>query len=211
MSFRVPVELRDRLEAAAKESTTPEWNISQEAIHRLKRSFDQDAKDRSDPATRALCFLFAELAVGIHGGGMDWRYNPFLFRAFSLGVSKILEALEPEGEIKAPKSLITFKALAPHTKSPAKWAQRAVDAILFALSNAESEAVAFGKAFKTIDIENWAGPENRVLKELNALGDMYYGMRNASDALIPKGAKYKRKPQAFDLNKQEKLQWQKRK
>ena len=57
--------------------------------------------------------MIAELAhntVGYHeatGGKkkpmFDWRSNPFFFRAFKIAVAKVLDALEPKGEIRAPE------------------------------------------------------------------------------------------------------------
>jgi hypothetical protein len=34
----------------------------------------------------------------------DWHRNPFMFRAFKIGVGKLLDALEPSGEARSPLS-----------------------------------------------------------------------------------------------------------
>jgi hypothetical protein len=33
---------------------------------------------------------------------LDWRTNPFYFRAFKIAVGKLLDALEPKGKIEPP-------------------------------------------------------------------------------------------------------------
>jgi Arc-like DNA binding dprotein len=103
MSFRMPKEMRGHLERAAKESGR---SVTQETLRRLKWSFDEDRKNYRDPAIKALCFLFAELAESIHHGMPDWRSDPFLFRAFKIGVAKLLDNIpEPAGKIEGPPLL----------------------------------------------------------------------------------------------------------
>ena len=88
MSLRMPEEMRDELQKAAGESGR---SITQEVLHRLQQSFVQDRKTNRDPATRALCFLFSELAEYVHHGTPDWRSDPFLFRAFKIAIPKLLD------------------------------------------------------------------------------------------------------------------------
>ena len=59
MSFRLPTETRSDLQKAAKANGK---SITQELLSRLDESFKQDRKNYRDPATKALCFLFSELA-----------------------------------------------------------------------------------------------------------------------------------------------------
>jgi hypothetical protein len=99
----MPDDLRTELEAAA---ATRGHSLTQEMIERLKESLARERIDRQDPAMRALCFLFQDLAETIHmrqpemTHKLKWHRNPFMFRAFKLGVAKLLDALEPPGEIK---------------------------------------------------------------------------------------------------------------
>jgi len=97
--------MRGELEAAAKANGT---NISQELLRRLQNSFNRDREKARDPAMQALCFLIAETAQQTAGMStpmrprQEWRTNPFYFRAFKIAVGKLLDALEPKGEIKPP-------------------------------------------------------------------------------------------------------------
>jgi hypothetical protein len=100
--------MRGELEAAAKANRT---NISQELLRRLQTSFNRDREKARDPAMQALCFLIAEVAQQTAGMTtpdmriariLEWRTDPFYFRAFKIAVGKLLDALEPKGEIKPP-------------------------------------------------------------------------------------------------------------
>jgi hypothetical protein len=100
MSFRLPTETRSDLQKAAKANRR---SITQELLHRLDESFKEDRKNYRDPAAKALCFLFSELAEYVHHGTPDWRSDPFLFRAFKLAVPTLLDNLpEPPGKIETP-------------------------------------------------------------------------------------------------------------
>src|SRR5262249_30665631 len=101
MSVRMTDAMRKALMKAAKDS---DRSITQELLHRLEGSFVQDRKNERDPASKALCFLFAELAEYVHLGTSDWRSDPFLFKAYKLAVPKLLDGLpEPEGKIATPQ------------------------------------------------------------------------------------------------------------
>ena len=100
--------MRGELEAAAKANGT---NISQELLRRLQHSFNRDREKARDPAMQALCFLIAEVAQQTAGMTtpdmriariLEWRTDPFYFRAFKIAVGKLLDALEPKGEIEPP-------------------------------------------------------------------------------------------------------------
>jgi hypothetical protein len=94
-------DMRGELDAAAKANGT---NISQELLRRLQNSFNRDREKARDPAMRALCFLIAEVAQQTAGmtSSQEWRTNPFYFRAFKIAVGKLLDALEPKGEVEPP-------------------------------------------------------------------------------------------------------------
>ena len=77
-------------------------------------AFDQDQKfSSSDPAARALAFLFEE---NLHFVAElceiwwtrddrrldNWHLDRFAFRTFRVALCKLLEALEPKGEIRPP-------------------------------------------------------------------------------------------------------------
>lgn len=116
-SLRMPDDLRNQLEAAAKKSGR---SASQELLKRLNSSFVRDRDIERDPAMRALCFLIAEAANLVAGPftfneesktetpQFNWRSDPFFYRAFKIAVSRILDALEPKGEIGPPKIQINF-------------------------------------------------------------------------------------------------------
>lgn len=104
-SMRVPVEMRDELSAAAtKRSKQRKMKISdtEEMLIRLRTSFARERDEARDPAMRALGFLFAEAAEQVHLG-VPWRSDPFLYRAVKIAISRLLDALEPKGRVKASK------------------------------------------------------------------------------------------------------------
>lgn len=116
-SLRMPEDLRKQLEGAAKKSGR---SVSQELLIRLNVSFARERDMERDPAMRALCFLIAEIAsqvVGPHKFNEEtktetpihnWRFEPFFYRAFKLAVGRILDLLEPMGDISPPKIRIEF-------------------------------------------------------------------------------------------------------
>lgn len=106
LSVRMPDDLRAELEAAA---ATRGHSLTQEMLGRLRESLARERIDRQDEPMRALCFLFQELAERLHfrqgrirGRKWAWHRDPFVFRAFKLGVAKLLDALEPPGEVRSP-------------------------------------------------------------------------------------------------------------
>jgi hypothetical protein len=114
MSMRMPKRMHKRLTAEAR---ARKRSATQELLRRLDNSFKEDERKERDPAMQALCFLIAETAhqvVGPHSFIMgtntetplsegDWRSTPFFFRAFKLAVAQILDALQPPGDVKAPR------------------------------------------------------------------------------------------------------------
>jgi hypothetical protein len=109
LSIRMPAEMRERLESSAGDNGR---SVSQEVLRRIQESFHLDRDRARDPAMRALCFLIAQLAGEVAGltdpkgrPAFDWRTDRFFFRAFKLAVAKVLDALEPSGEIRSPKDM----------------------------------------------------------------------------------------------------------
>jgi hypothetical protein len=211
-SIRLPPEMRDQLEAAAQRSGR---SLSQEMLARLDSSLNRDRNKAVDPAMRALCFLFSQLAYSIHWNMPNWRSDRFLFKAIKIGITKLLDALEPSGQIKLPDfwkvhaAWVTdesafegneslMKALAamresviPAIQSPESMADYAVREILKDYHSPQPQ-----KKWEDIR-DTWSamgglaaelGPENhgRVLKQRE---DLYYGMNNARKDLRIKGEK----------------------
>jgi hypothetical protein len=96
-SVRMPQDLREQLEAAAQQNRR---SIGQELLRRLYDSFGVNRDKARDPATRALCFLFAEVVTDINFASEveGWHRSPFMFEAIKLGFLKVLDELQPEGE-----------------------------------------------------------------------------------------------------------------
>jgi hypothetical protein len=127
-SFRMPAVMRSQLEAAASANGR---SASQELLRRMQDSFYRDRDNARDPALRALCFVIAELAhsaVGYHKRTgfteqpmFDWRSHPFFYRAFKIAVTKLLDALEPKGEIQPPKMLDLTLALEEEEPGSLQW------------------------------------------------------------------------------------------
>jgi hypothetical protein len=100
LSIRMPPEMRKELESAAKKKG---WSLTQELLWRLRVSLNKGQEARGDPATRAICHLISIMEEKIHKRiPLEWRRNPFLFRAFKIGVANLLDELEPTGEIQSP-------------------------------------------------------------------------------------------------------------
>jgi len=99
-SLRMPEDLRKQLEAASQMTRR---SVSQEVVSRLNNSFGRDRDKDRDPAVRAISFLISELLTRIYWPqASQWHGNPFLFRAFKIGVAKLLDELEPKGEMMVP-------------------------------------------------------------------------------------------------------------
>jgi hypothetical protein len=107
LTIRIDDELREKLEMAARKRARHKsrWNLSQEILHRLKRSLKD--RDQSDPM-RALCFLISEMArreLESGPGEPSWHRDPFTFRALKLAIASLLDALEPPGDAHPPETL----------------------------------------------------------------------------------------------------------
>jgi hypothetical protein len=96
-SLRMPAELREQLDNAAKDSGR---SVSQEMLDRLNKSFGRDRDKGRDPGTRAICFLLAEVvaSIGSCPAGKAWHHDAFQFQAFKIAVAKLLDDIAPKGE-----------------------------------------------------------------------------------------------------------------
>jgi hypothetical protein len=124
LTFRIPDDLRRQLKLEATEGAT----VSERLLWHLRRSINRKREEDRDPAMKALCFVIAETAhqvVGMHSINensnsesalFDWRWTPFFYRAFKLAVGKILNALEPKGEIKRPDIRLSLAAQSEQAK-----------------------------------------------------------------------------------------------
>jgi hypothetical protein len=126
-STRITPETRQALEAEAESSGQ---SISQVAERLLMSALNSKRERERDKPMRALCFVIAELAhqaVGLHSmqadgserAMLDWRTNRFCFRAFKIAVGKLLDALEPPGEITPPPIEINLDQ--PEAEVPPGW------------------------------------------------------------------------------------------
>jgi hypothetical protein len=111
LTIRIDADLRGRLEASATKRAERKrnWNLSQEILLRLRCSLDKEREHRRNSATRALCDLISDMAKReLHTDlpeQQSWHRDPFTFRAFKVAVAKLLEELEPSGEMRAPRTL----------------------------------------------------------------------------------------------------------
>jgi hypothetical protein len=141
-SVRMPATMRDELKRAAQERGRTE---GQELLGRLQGSFNREREKGRDPALRAFCFLFSELARVICVNmelQPDWRFDPWLFHTVKLAIGKLLDRFEPSGEMKLPvfwqfardakvdEGLRTKEERARITQSPEAMADAAVQKVL---------------------------------------------------------------------------------
>ncbi len=99
LTIRMPADMRAELEAVAQKKG---WSLTQELLWRLRASLSQRSNPHRDRAGRALGFLVGDIARQISSGDSNWHLNPFLFRAFTLAVAKLFDALAPVGEMVPP-------------------------------------------------------------------------------------------------------------
>src|SRR6516165_10703067 len=109
LTIRMPDDMRAKLEADAKKRS---WSLTQELLWRVQDSFNQERDKRRDSALRALNFVIAQIAERVSGGIYvpydefrqellkEWRTDPFKFKAFKFAVVKLLDHLQPAGEIR---------------------------------------------------------------------------------------------------------------
>lgn len=110
LTICMPDDLRAELEKSAAKKG---WSLTQELLWRVRDLFNQEHDKRRDPALRALTFVVAQLAERVAGGmyvaheehrrelSKEWRTNPFKFCAFKFAVGRLLDELQPPGEIQS--------------------------------------------------------------------------------------------------------------
>jgi hypothetical protein len=100
LTIRMPDDLRFELERSANKKG---WSLTQELLWRVRSSYmRRREEERRTPATRALCFLIGEIAQQAGLTISEWHRCPFAFRAFRLAAARLLEALEPPGDLQNP-------------------------------------------------------------------------------------------------------------
>jgi hypothetical protein len=158
----MPEDLREQLEAAAQDSRR---SVSQELLVRLNNSFGRDRDKDRDPAVRAICFLIAELARHLSWASRKeaWYRNPFVFRAFKIGVARLLDQIEPVGKLEPP----------PMAKIVQPYRQHAVGQILERQSNRWADEV----------IEDWKSPESAAEQATMRTLTGLYGIGQSLDKM----------------------------
>jgi plasmid stability protein len=194
----MPDDLRTELEAAAAGHG---HSLTQEMIGRLRESLARERIDRQDPAMRALCFLFQDLAERIHlrqpefRRDFKWHHNRFYFRTFKLAVAQLLDALEPPGEIKPPGRVrfaeddpgfyAAFKQMVDAFKTPESAATYVVTLTLESLFRprrvtGEDEAMMRKVQQKLNKERGWTGQTEYLVEEWKR---EYFAMDRAGRAL----------------------------
>jgi hypothetical protein len=129
-TVRMPRSMRTQLDAAARKHGRV---VGQELLTRVQRTFDREKANQRNPALRALLFLFGELADNLCRDA-NWHKDPFTFRAFKLAIVKLMDALEPKGEMSPPPERYRGAGI---YKTPNSAAKNAADLVLFQIYNAE--------------------------------------------------------------------------
>jgi hypothetical protein len=196
LSVRMSAAMRAQLAAAARRSKR---SLSQELLARLNSSFNQDRSKAVDPAMRALCFLFSSLAYAVHWNMPNWRSDKFLFRAIKVGINKLLDALEPSGEMRPPDFWRVFadmpigEGMLEGNEVLIKMRDAVRDSITLAIQSPEAMA---DYAVRVI-LENYTSPRPQNWEALKEIRDsllkhqehFYYGMQDAKRDLRIKGEK----------------------
>jgi hypothetical protein len=151
LTIRMPADMRKQLElSAARRLDGKGWKLTQEMLHRLQRSFDRERDEQRDPTNRALGYILSEVISFVVSvtGGENWRSDPFAFRAVKLAFGLVLEALEPEGKIRAPMTkdqpihgdlIIRGAQFEIPANTPEDLARAVRDVILFRLARDSNE------------------------------------------------------------------------
>jgi hypothetical protein len=203
-SVRMTERLLQLLEQGRKERSKKlkrEIKFSQEILYRLQNSFDREHDQARDPAIRAFCFLFSELAQVICVNPAlvpDWRFDPWLFQTFKLAVAKLLDRFQPAGKKTLPE-FWRFVRETPDidglpsnreerkriTESPEAMADHAVEKVLSDFSNPQRVGQMY-KGGKDMVGKLPKASDRRILGALVKEWDAtYYGM-NAVRDLGPK-------------------------
>jgi hypothetical protein len=103
----MPADMRAELKASALKRG---WSLAQDLLWRVRVSLNREREEHEDRALRALCYVISEMARKQlwtdhpDRAGERWHRDPFTFKAFSLGVSNLLTALQPPGELRRPRT-----------------------------------------------------------------------------------------------------------
>jgi hypothetical protein len=189
-STRIQPDTRKALE---REAADTGLSISQLAERLLLDGLAARRERKNHRAIRALCFLITQAAqqsAGMHhqSGAHEeiWRRDPFFYRAFKIAVSRILDALDPPGEIKSPA--LTLDSPGPEDeflkdwvesfKSPEARGKHAADYVLTSLAQiprwSPEEREEQIKSFR-----EWGAPQSMT--------DEFYGMPDAARDLTIAG------------------------
>jgi hypothetical protein len=110
--------------AIEREAESSGQSISQVAERLLILGMETRRRRQTNRPLRALCFLIEALALRIGGGQWmdigrfddpahqkavtsmqdEWRTDPFRYKAFTIAVQSLFDALKPKGEIRPPYS-----------------------------------------------------------------------------------------------------------
>lgn len=144
-TLRMPDEMRAELVATANERGRPGWTLTDELLLRLRQSFARDVERRRQPALHALCFLIGKIAetlppVSIEEGSE--HLDPFWFASFRLAVGRLLDALQPPGEVRPPELPPELLSLGVNMfSSPERVAKTAASSVLTELARPEPPAL----------------------------------------------------------------------
>lgn len=203
-SARMTPELRRMLTESAERHSG--GNVSLELEKLLAAQFRERQKMRKTSALRALCFVIEQVAENIGGGQFvdpayfsrnygsqeifdklrnEWRTDPFRYQAFELAVAKLLKALRPPGEPKAPFTEAMIDEAAPPGSLDFEMDQAFLRLVKERYSSVEALASSAAtqvwvRLNRTTELsEN----ERRVMQEGGYASDVlisdYYGMRDA--------------------------------
>jgi hypothetical protein len=100
VNLRMPIDLRDRLDAVRAESGR---SLTQEVLERLTESLERDQRAKHHPAAIGLSNVLATIITIVSVSvTMRWRENPFAWRTVKLAFDKVMDRYAPAGEIKKP-------------------------------------------------------------------------------------------------------------
>ena len=167
LTIRMPADMRKQLErSAAYRRNGAGWKLTQEMLYRLQRSFDREQDEKRDPAARALGYLLAEVISFVASTkrpfgelvtrdgdtkffpNSNWRSDPFAFHAIRLAFNLILDALQPTGAMRPPRTAeqpldgeawILGERFPIPANTPEALAKSIRDIILFRLAREPSE------------------------------------------------------------------------
>jgi hypothetical protein len=180
LTIRMPDDLRAELEESANKRG---WSLTQELLWRVRSSYTrQRGEARRSPATRAICFLIANVADRLSLDRPEtsaWYHDPFMYRAFRLAVGHILQALEPPGEIKNPyegRVRIRTGAQAPPPETPEEVARDTAAGLLYQAYHPSNMQAVFRDAKSS--------PDARVRQAAELLLDNAYGFEDVQRDLV---------------------------